>query len=458
MVSKTETKSGNTETGRHANRLGDGWAGCDALRLADYSGGVQPRKKPVILVMAGYYLPGYRAGGPVRSIANLVEALGDEVDFRVVTSDRDLGEPTPYPGIEPNRWTQVGKARAMYVSPGLRSLWNLITVLRSTPVDVLYLNSFFARQSSMLPALLRRLGLFHAQAVILAPRGEFSAGALQLRPWRKLAYIAISRAIGLYRGLVWHASSQYEERDIRRAFRVTEAISIARPFAETGAGDAKAGLRIVTAPDMPESQKRETELMPASRRKPAGTVRLVFLSRVCRMKNLDGAISLLTGLSGQVHFTIYGPAEDHAYWQTCQDMISRLPSNICVEYGGEVPHNLTAVLLSQNDALLLPTLGENYGHVILEALRAGCPIVISDQTPWRNLEREGVGWDLPLGEPKRFQDAIQTCIDMGPEAFAEFSGRARAFGIEKSGDVEVLEQNRALFCDFVAAKEAVVNV
>jgi glycosyltransferase involved in cell wall biosynthesis len=402
--------------------------------------------KPVVLVMAAYYLPAYKAGGPVRSISNLVEAFGDEVDFRIVTADRDLGDPKPYPGIELNKWTPVGKALVMYVSGGARSLWNFISVLRAMRADVLYLNSFFGRKYSMLPSLLWRLGLLRTDAVLLAPRGEFSIGALHLKPWRKQVYITISKAIGFYWDLTWHASSQYEERDIRRVFCETETISVALPIAQGSSTQAKTALlRIVQAIDVPEVVTPGLSKSSGPRRKPLGSIRLVFLSRISRKKNLDGAISMLSGLSGQVHFTIYGPAEDQAYWRTCQKMISSLPSNISVEYAGEVPHDVTESVLSENDIFFFPTLGENYGHVIMEALVAGCPIVISDQTPWRNLEREGVGWDLPLSEPKRFQQALQTCIDMGPEAFAEFSLRAKAFGIERSTDAEVLEQNRTLF-------------
>jgi len=400
-----------------------------------------------ILVLVRSYLPGYKGGGPVRSIANLVEALGDELDFRIVTADRDLHDADPYPGIEPYKWTRVGKALVMYIPNGAQSVWKFTTLLRAIPADLLYLNSFFAKKYSMFPALLRRLGLFHAGVVVLAPRGEFSAGALQLKSWRKRVYITISKAIGLYKDLTWHASSECEERDIVHAFSDSEAIAIAGPLASVEPGKAKTALKIVTALDVPEAFTLGSSERAGPHAKPAGLIRLVFLSRICRMKNLDGAVAMLSGLSGQVHFTVCGPAEDRAYWQTCQNMISRLPSNIRVAYAGEIRHDLTEGILSQNDLFFLPTHGENYGHVILEALRAGCPILISDQTPWRNLEREGVGWDLPLDEPKRFQQALQTCIDMGPEAFAEFSQRARAFGIEKSIDTEILQQNKRLFCN-----------
>jgi hypothetical protein len=49
-----------------------------------------------VLVLVGTYLPGYKAGGPLRSIANLVATLGLEFHFRIVTLDRDLGDKLPF--------------------------------------------------------------------------------------------------------------------------------------------------------------------------------------------------------------------------------------------------------------------------------------------------------------------------------------------------------------------------
>jgi glycosyltransferase involved in cell wall biosynthesis len=46
--------------------------------------------------------------------------------------------------------------------------------------------------------------------------------------------------------------------------------------------------------------------------------------------------------------------------------------------------------------MVLPTYNENFGYVILEALLAGCPVILSDQPPWRDLEARQVGWTIPL--------------------------------------------------------------
>jgi glycosyltransferase involved in cell wall biosynthesis len=163
------------------------------------------------------------------------------------------------------------------------------------------------------------------------------------------------------------------------------------------------------------------------------------------MKNLAGALRLLGALRGRVTFDIYGPLEDPAYWQECQDLISPLPPNINVKYCGTVPYPNVRNVLSGYDLFLLPTLGENFGHAISDALVAGCPVLISDQTPWRDLERLNVGWDLPLDQPAVLQEALQRCIDMPPEDHTALCARAHAFGLQRSEDPEVLTQNRNLF-------------
>src|SRR5690349_17506499 len=65
---------------------------------------VETGPRPVVLVPCDYYLPGYKAGGPIRTVSALVERLSDEFQFAVVTRDRDLDESAPLSGIEPNVW------------------------------------------------------------------------------------------------------------------------------------------------------------------------------------------------------------------------------------------------------------------------------------------------------------------------------------------------------------------
>jgi hypothetical protein len=97
-----------------------------------------------ILTFVGYYLPGYKAGGPIRTLANMVGRLGDEFEFKIVTADRDFDDTKPYSKIKLDGWNKVGKADVFYLSPNKRSLSDFKRLLCSTEYDILYLNSFFS--------------------------------------------------------------------------------------------------------------------------------------------------------------------------------------------------------------------------------------------------------------------------------------------------------------------------
>jgi len=137
--------------------------------------------------------------------------------------------------------------------------------------------------------------------------------------------------------------------------------------------------------------------------------------------------------------------EDLAYWDECQSLIRGLPANVSAHYRGMLIHNDVGRVFREHDLFLFPTLGENFGHVILESLVAGCPVMISDRTPWRNLKQMEVGWDLPLDQPVLFERALAECVEMSDEAHRRMSARASAFAQARIEDPDVVEQNRRLF-------------
>ena len=383
-----------------------------------------------ILVFSGVFLPGFRGGGPIRSLANLIETLSGDFDFWVITTDRDLGEKEPFPGVVPDVWAPVGKAQVMYLSHRGQVLHRLWKLIRNTPYDAIYLNSFFARRFSMFPFALWRFGLIKHTPLVLAPRGEFSSGALELKPLVKKAYLAGCNLLGWYQSklLLWQASSEFEAEDISRVQAGRIISGVAPPIA-----------------DNTPLAYQTSEIQPSRLPKIPGSLSLIFLSRISRKKNLDFALHLLAAVSGNVSFDICGPIEDVAYWRECQALIAELPPTIKVRYLGEVPHNGVSELFRGHHLFLFPTRGENYGHVICEALLAGCPVILSDQTPWRNLQSLGVGWDLPLNDISTFHDALQQCVDMDYEEYAAFSSRAKNYGLARSSDEEVVRMSRQLF-------------
>ena len=98
--------------------------------------------KPKILIFVGYYLPGYKAGGPLRTISNMVDHLSKDFEFWIVTRDRDLGGEYSYINTPLNKWIKVGEAQVYYCSPEQQTFLELSKIINKTTHELLYLNSF----------------------------------------------------------------------------------------------------------------------------------------------------------------------------------------------------------------------------------------------------------------------------------------------------------------------------
>ena len=347
-----------------------------------------------ILIILDTYLPGFKGGGPIRSVENIVDRLGNRFEFWIVTRNHDRGDTTPYPGVRTNAWNNVGKAQVYYLGERSPITAKIYSLIKEVQPDIVYLNSFFSRLTIRV-LLLRLLGLLPAGKVVMAPRGELAATQLAQKPGRKRLYLALVRRLGLYRKILWQASSRNDIPDIRRAVGPASRIHIAQnlhPFRkveESGSSD------------------RQT--------KRKGYARIVFLSLIRPLKNLDFALDALAKVNGRVDFDIYGPVGDEAYWRTCLDKISALPPNIRASYRGPIEHDRVPQTMAGYHFFLLPTLGETFGHVIAEALAAGCPVIISDTTPWQDLASWPAGWALSLSDTARWTSVLQHCVDMDEE-------------------------------------------
>lgn len=365
------------------------------------------KRVPPILIVSPYYHPGRDAGGPVKSLKNLARLLLDEGrELLVITRDRDVRDaPKPFAGVEVDTWSDTAYGRVWYSASLISTLRALRAECRGGPEygPILYLNSFFSPQFSVLAVVLTQLGVLAPRCIINSPRGEFAPSALAHKPWRKRAYLAIARALGLYRSVIWHATNDEEADFVRRLFGASTRVRVA------------ANLSGVASEVVAFREKRK------------GEVSIAFVARVVPIKNLRFALEALRGVTASVRFDIFGPREDVAYCLECEKVVASLPPNISVSWMGAIDNEKIGEELARRDLLLLPTLGENFGHAIVEALQAGCAPIISDRTPWRGLEKAGAGWDLPLDDMRPFAVAVETVAAMEPEEAAGLRARAREY-------------------------------
>jgi glycosyltransferase involved in cell wall biosynthesis len=382
---------------------------------------MEEAQTPTVLIPTTAYLPGTKAGGPIRSLANLVERLGDEFRFLIATLDHDWCERAPYPGIQTGVWTRLGKAAVCYLSERDVQWGRLHRFLKSTPADVLYFNGVFDPVMSFRPYVLRFLAGQDASSLVIAPRGELLPAALATKRWKKKPYLFLLRSLGVLRRCTWHATNEREKEAILNVFGPQECF---------------------VANNLPAAARPA-----AARAKPkqAGALRLAFVGRVHPIKNLDFAIARLKPLAGNIVLSIYGLLEDSQYWARCEALIATLPPLVRVNCRGVLPYEALADELPQHDALFLPTQTENYGHAIIESLAAGLPVVISNRTPWRQLESARVGWDIPLEDPNRFTSVLQHLADLDEQGLQPFRERAVQYANSARLDPAVLGVYRQMF-------------
>lgn len=342
-----------------------------------------------IVIFTAFYLPGFKGGGPVRSIENLVNALSNEFEFYIVTSDRDYGDERPYENIKTNQWVQTENAKVFYKTPNFLGFLALFRALKNQHANFYYTNSFFDPKFSLAAKILVTfLGSSKNKKFLLAPRGEFSPNALSVKKWKKQVFFWVVKLLKIHRHTVFHATCEHEKRDILNKW----------PSAEK---------QLVLASNIPNLSLQKLARSSGSA-ECSSRLKIIYISRILVTKNLVFALKALKQMRGEADFDIYGPIEDKTYWEQCKKIIENLPDNVVVKYHGPLPASEVGKKLSEYDLLFLPTFGENYGHVIVEAMLVGTRVLISDLTPWHQLQSVNLGWDLPLDRLDMFVEVLNS--------------------------------------------------
>jgi glycosyltransferase involved in cell wall biosynthesis len=380
---------------------------------------VKTVNRPRILTFLRHYLPGYRSGGPIRTVASMVESLSDAFEFLIVTKDRDSGMQTPYENVPIGQWTFVGKARVFYVSKESHNLRTIRRIMVNTRHDMLYLNSVYAHESTLMPLLLRAARLVPRVPVVIAPRGELSDSAINMDWKRKRPYLALTRASRIFRDVIWQASGPGEFEEIRQRMGVPAHLA-----------------RI--AEDIAHQSRRPTR-MPHSAREPSpAAFKIVFLSRLSPEKNLIFLLEVLSRVRTPVQLEVIGPWRSERYRQECERKLRALPAWVSVVIHKAIAHEEVHERFAAADLFAFPTLGESFGHVIGESLSAGTPVLVSDRTPWRShipaIET------LPLVE-EIWRSRIEDWARLPREGLVARREAAQAHAVRRLNDVGVQQRN-----------------
>lgn len=357
-----------------------------------------------LLVLMGGYWPGHDATGPNQSLRQMCAVLRDDCEVFVVARDRPFGAAaaTCATGI----WHEQDIGRVHYLKVGPAGPVGLRELICATPHDLLWLNGFHDREFTLPTLLMRRIGRVPPAPTVLSARGELAAGALGLKSPRKIAYRTVARIFNLLSDVFIHAASAEEAADVEHWFPWSNGV--------------------LTAPNVRGLVDVGDDIRARRANKRGGPLRIVLVGRISRVKNITFAIETMARLSVPANLDIIGPIEDADYWRECQVLIGRLPSHVTVRALGTTTNLKIPAVIGSADLFFSPTLGENFGHAIFEALSCELPVLISDRTPWKGLARQRAGWELPLSSPAEFAARIDALQTMPPEERAAWRVGARA--------------------------------
>ena len=382
--------------------------------------------KPRIVVFTRSYPPAYLNGGPARSLHALVETLATEFSFSVVTSASDGGPTGLMQSVDPGTWSTYGRASIWYESRHHMPARTILKLLQEAEPQIIYLNSLFDYCFTIQPLLMART-IFRKVPIILAPRGELSAGALALKRRKKCAFIEAFRLLRLHESVTWHASTSQEKEDIERVFGPKLRIHVAIDLRTDLFSDGVEQRQDRQSPDEPQGGS------------------LIFLSRIVPKKNVAAVIRAMVLVKGSAHLSIAGPIEDAKYWNRCLELINDMPDSKLIRYVGSIPADEVVTFLSRFDLFVFPTLGENFGHVVLESLAAGTPVIVGNDTPWHRIEASGAGWVCDPTNPGAIAELIERFLSLDEETRGRMRIAAHSLAIEVVKDSSGLNANRSMF-------------
>lgn len=363
--------------------------------------------------MASLFWPQKNSGGPPISIMNLVQSLKGQFEIYIISKNHEINEDKPLAGIEPG-WNRFDFGKAFYTPKGEHGFRAIYRLIDEVKPDVIYQNSFFS-VDDLLPVLLYKKKRKQIK-VIVAPRGEFYPERIQVGKVKKMVYGKLFRYSGLLKDIYFQGTGQEECQQEKDFLGIPD--------------DHLLNIQNLSIP---------AKECYASLDKQPGALRLVYIARIHPTKNTLKAIEWLSSLTGEVVYDIYGSIESEAYWEQCKDAISKLPENIIVQYKGVIDHNQVATTIAGYHAYYMPTTGENFGHSIVEAMLMGKPVVISDQTPWTDVNSNG-GFALGLKDETGFVKALTELVVMDEDRYALLSQKVEQYIREKLNIDEIICQ------------------
>lgn len=367
-----------------------------------------------VFITIPWFLPAFRAGGPIQSIANLVKEFNEDVEYLIFCGDTDLNG-AELENIETGKWTQFNDHTHVWYAGPQKISDTLVKQVELQKPDLLFIIGLYSWHYNIVPMVFCK-----GPKKILSTRGMLHPGALSQKKWKKKIYLQLFKLLEYHYKVSFHATDEEEKKYIHNYFEKVPGVFIAGNF------------------------PRKIGLLPILQKEPV-KLKLLMIALISPMKNILLVLEALGKVTGNIEYDIYGPIKDEEYWDTCKEKIRMLPGNISVIYHKEIePDNVKDALLDSH-VFILPSKSENFGHAIYEALSAGRPVITSRATPWNHLEESVAGINVSGFDYEELIKAIDFFASIGIDEMEKWSRGAFEYA-EKSVDMEKIKgEYRGMF-------------
>lgn len=375
--------------------------------------------KPCLLTFIDWYTPAYKAGGPIRSVSNMAGLIAKDFDIYIYTGNKDI-DGTKINKTE-NLWHEglFGEKILYNKRP---TFYTLKQFIKKHPDVNFHINGIYSLRFSILPLIYLKLLKLSSKTTI-SPRGMLGTGALGIKPFKKKIYLALAKLLGLYHNIKWHATSVEEKENILTQIGRKSSVDIIQNI----------------------PSKISKEIYQIEKKK--GSLKMISISRVVPIKKFEIIIEslILHPVSDiTIEWTIYGPIEDPEYKAMLSEKASRIPY-LNMAFGGPINPNNISEMIRKNHLFCLPSANENYGHAIVESFTNACPVLISDRTPWLNLQTYKAGMDIPLTNKLDFSNAINFFANLNKEEWNTWQKGAYEFALKMYDKDKLREAYKTLF-------------
>jgi glycosyltransferase involved in cell wall biosynthesis len=373
-----------------------------------------------ILHVVPSYLPATRYGGPIRSVHGLARAQAARGhDVKVFTTNVDgptvspvpVGVPVDINGVEV--WyfpTSVG--RRLYRSPAMAAA--LYRGGRS--FDIVHLHSVFLWPTMMAA----RWAIASGTPYILTPRGMLVADLIARKSrWLKWAWIALFERRTIAGAAALHLTSDVELADFMAMGFCTRNIEVIPNAVD-----------VPPVPDVPARNDNSTRPY------------VLFIGRVNWKKGLDRLIPAMAQVP-EVDLLIAG-SDEEGYQPHLETLAEQYRVADRIRFLGEVDGDAKWSLLRGATLLALTSYNENFGMVVLEAMAAGCPVLVTPEVGLAAEVRVSGTGVVVSGEPGAIAAAIAGLLQQ-PELRRIMGQKGRAVTKSKYSWDAIASQMESLY-------------